>query len=116
MFGKRVPLDRPDHDLWHRWPNGWRIYSSLLMGEGLSALSVSEITGLRPETSRRILNRLRDQQLARKDEEGSWTALPPPEGAVNGGFVRARRERMHREQRELWAKTRSVLIEKRAAR
>ena len=116
VFAKRVPLDRPDHDLWHRWPNGWRIYSTLLMDEGLTALSVSEITGLRPETVRRIINRLRDQQLARKDEDGSWTALLPPEGAVDGGFIRARRERMHREQRELWARSRSVLIEKRAAR
>ena len=116
VFGKRVPLDRPDHDLWHRWPNGWRIYSSLLMGEGLSALAISEITGRPPETVRRILNRLRNQQLARKDEEGTWTALLPPEGAVDGGFIRARRERMHRDQRELWAKSRSVLIEKRAAR
>ena len=115
MFGKRTPISRPDHDLWGQWPNGWRIYT-LLMHERLSARQVSMILGRPVRSVRRMLNRLRDRQLARRGPDGLWTALPPPEGAIDGGFIRARRERMHREQRELWAKTRSVLIEQKSFR
>ena len=117
MFGKtRVPITRPDHDEWARWPNGWRIYSLLSEDEGLTAREISEITGRPVETVRRNLNRLRDKHLAKRGADGMWTALPPRE-VLEGGFVRNARERRHRNQRELWAKSRSVLIEqKRAAR
>ena len=120
VFSKRVSAARPDHDYWNKWPNSWRIFCLLSGDEGLSARDVSEKTGRHIETVRRNLNRLRDRQLAKRGADGLWTALPPPEGApegaIDGGFIRARRERMHREQRELWAKSRSVLIEKKATR
>jgi hypothetical protein len=117
MFGKtRAPINRPDHDYWNRWPNGWRVYSLLSEDEGLTTREISEITGRPVETVRRIINRLRDKQLATRGADGMWTALPPREGVLEGGFVRNARERRHREQRELWARSRSVLIEKRAAR
>ena len=116
LFPKRVSIYCPDHDSWSRWPNGWRIYNLLLSDEGLTARQVSEITGLRPETVRRILNRLRDDHLAVRGEEGRWKGTFPPEGAVDGGFVRAARERRHRDERELWAQSRSVLIELKTSR
>ena len=117
MFGKtRAPITFPDHDEWARWPNGWRIYSLLSKDEGLTAREISEITGRPIETVRRNLNRLRDKHLAIRLDEGTWKGAFPPEGAVDGGFIRARRERMHRDQRELWAKLRSVLIEQKSSR
>ena len=115
VFRKSTPISRPHHDFWDQWPNGWRIYS--LLTEGLTAREISELTGRPIRTVRRILNRLQEQQLAKRDADGIWLSLLPPEGAIDGGFIRARRERLHRDQRKLWANSRSVLIEqKRAAR
>jgi len=113
VFGKRVSTDQPDHDLWHRWPFGWRVY--LLLGdEGLRAREIAEITGRPPETIRRILCRLRDLQLAVR-LDGEWKANPPPEDIIDGGFHRARREKMHKSQRELWRLTRAGLLDQKQA-
>ncbi|MBA2365815.1 MAG: hypothetical protein H0V77_05120 [Actinobacteria bacterium] len=113
VFGKRVSTDQPDHDLWHRWPFGWRVY--LLLGdEGLQARDIAEITGRPPETIRRILCRLRDLQLAVRDD-GEWKANPPPKDIIDGGFHRARREKMHKSQRELWRLSRAGLLDQKQA-
>jgi hypothetical protein len=115
LFPGRASIDRPDHDLWSKWPQGWRVYNLLLVDEGLSVRSISETIGRHPGTVRRILFRLRDQQLAQRGEEGEWTALSPPEGVRDGGFVRRARERRHRDERKLWAQSRAGLIEKKWA-
>lgn len=117
LFPGRASSDCPDHAQWDRWPNGWRVYNLLLVDEGQTARSISEIIGRHPATVRRILNRLRDEHLAVCGDEGEWTALFPLEDGVDGSLTRRARERRHRDQRQLWANSRSVLIEqKRAAR
>jgi len=104
-------LDLPDHAQWDRWPNGWRVYNLLQSDEGMTVSVISEITGRPPGSVRRILNVLRDRQLARREESGEWTALLPVEDGVDGTRTRRARERRHRDERKLWANSRSVLIE-----
>jgi hypothetical protein len=111
VFVKRVSVLSPDHDDWTRWPNGWRLYN-LLSDEGLSAQEMAADTGLNVETVRRILNRLRDRNLAQR-VDGAWTVLPLSEEdlPLEGGFVRNARESRHRDDRLLWANSRSSLLE-----
>lgn len=115
VFVNRPLVSNPDHDDWTRFPNGWRLYN-LLSEEGLSVQEMAEDTGLKVRTVRRILNRLRDRNLAQR-VDGAWTVLPLSEEdlPLEGGFVRNARECRHRDDRVLWANSRSVLIEKRAS-
>ena len=115
VFVKRPLVLNPDHDDWTRWPNGWRLYI-LLSDEGLSVQEIAETTRLKVKTVRRILNRLRDRNLAQR-VDGVWTVLPLSEEnlPLEGGFVRNARESRHRDDRLLWANSRAVLIEKKWA-
>jgi len=109
-------LGLPDHDEWYRWPNGWRVYTSLSFDEGLTVSDIATITGRPPETIRRILNKLRDKHLAIR-VDGEWRALSRPENVFDGPFVRPAREERHKRDRILWARSRAGLIDqKRAAR
>lgn len=103
-------LGLPDHDEWYRWPNGWRVYTSLSFDEGLTVSDIVSITGRPPETIRRVLNKLRDKHLAIR-VDGEWRALSRPENVFDGPFVRPAREERHKQDRMLWARSRAGLID-----
>jgi hypothetical protein len=107
-----TPLGSPAHDLWSRWPSGWRLWTVLDESDAATVAELVAASGCHRSTCYRTLPRLAALGLAVTDGEGRWRGVVP-EGIGDSGFVRSRKRERHAAEREAWAGWRRLALDER---